>query len=254
MKPYQKIPIQDCGEPLVPIPLNYFSVFTPHAYCKLGADYQGLSPYYLRQGVLEALLKAQSELEKQNSGWRILIFDAYRPIAVQQFMVNYTFSRVLKERGLTLAELSPQQEQEIWSQVYTIWAIPSEDLATPPPHSTGAAVDLTLVDTQGNLVEMGGEIDELSARSHPNYYAQATDETEQGFHQNRALLHQVMKKAGFQRHQGEWWHFSLGDQMWAYLEQLEHPELSLVARYGRVMSIRVDKERSSTIEGTKSPE
>lgn len=234
MKPYQKVPIQDCGELLVPIPLELFSVLSPHPYAKLGADYQGKSPYYLRLGVLEALLKAQMALEKQYPGWRILIFDAYRPVAVQQFMVDYTFSSVLNEQRLTLEDLSPEQEQEIWSQVYKLWAMPSYDLTTPPPHSTGAAVDLTLIDARGNLVDMGGEIDELSERSHPNYYAQAMSKLEPMYHKNRNILYRIMKEAGFQRHQGEWWHFSLGDQMWVWLEMLEHPEKSLLARYGRV--------------------
>ncbi|PSF38592.1 D-alanyl-D-alanine dipeptidase [Aphanothece hegewaldii CCALA 016] len=231
MKPYQKIRILECGEPLVPIPLDYFSVLSPHPYEKLGANYRGKSPYYLRRGVVEALLKAQTNLEKRYPRWRILIFDAYRPVNVQQFMVDYTFSSVLNEQGLTAENLSPELEQEIWSQVYKIWAVPSYDLATPPPHSTGAAVDLTLVDGEGNLVDMGGEIDELSERSYPDYYAQAKTKQEQMYCQNRELLNQVMRKAGFQRHQGEWWHFSLGDQMWVFLEM----DSSLVARYGRVI-------------------
>lgn len=232
MKPYQKIPIQDCGEPLIAIPENDFLLCSPHVYQSLGASYKK-SPYYLRQGVLKALFKAQTELEKQHPRWRLLIFDAYRPVAVQQFMVDYTFKSVLKQQGLTVEQLKSEQETAIWSEVYKIWATPSYDLATPPPHSTGAAIDLTLVDAEGNIVDMGGEIDELSERSHPNYYQQAISEQEQKYHQNRQLLYDVMRKAGFQRHQGEWWHFSLGDQMWVWLEMLEHPEKPLIARYGR---------------------
>ena len=39
MKPYQKIPILECGEPLVPIPLEQFAIESPHPYEKLGASY-----------------------------------------------------------------------------------------------------------------------------------------------------------------------------------------------------------------------
>jgi D-alanyl-D-alanine dipeptidase len=64
VKPYQTIPIQDCGEPLIPIPLEKFAVEIPHPYEKLGADYQGNSPYYLRQTVVESLMKAQDYLHR----------------------------------------------------------------------------------------------------------------------------------------------------------------------------------------------
>jgi D-alanyl-D-alanine dipeptidase len=62
MKPYTNILIQDCGEPLVSIPLEKFSVETPHPYQKLGAFYGEKSPYYLRSQVLDALLQAQTYL------------------------------------------------------------------------------------------------------------------------------------------------------------------------------------------------
>ncbi|MEM9152610.1 MAG: M15 family metallopeptidase, partial [Cyanobacteria bacterium P01_F01_bin.3] len=92
MKPYQKVPIEECGEALLPIPLDQFSVVSPHPYEALGAPYGNRSPYFLREGVLYKLLEAQSALKKKRPGWQLQIFDAYRPIPVQQFMVDYTFA------------------------------------------------------------------------------------------------------------------------------------------------------------------
>lgn len=217
MKPYHKIPIRDCGEPLVPIPIEKFAVLSPHPYEKLGADYGGKSPYFLRRGVLNALLQAQTILESDRPGWKIQIFDAYRPVEVQRFMVDHTFATVLRERGLEKESLSPEERQGILQEVYSIWAIPSENPATPPPHSTGAAVDITLVDADGSVLDMGGEIDEMSDRSRPDYYIRAETPLERDYHEKRQFLSKIMFKAGFTRHPGEWWHFSLGDQMWAWL-------------------------------------
>ena len=149
-------------------------------------------------------------------------------------MVDYTFNSVCQQRGLNPQNLSDLAKDEIYEQVYELWAIPSENPLTPPPHSTGSAIDITLVNEQGITVDMGGEIDELSPRSHPNYYAQAQTELEKQYHQHRELLLRVMLSAGFQRHQGEWWHFSLGDQMWAWLSNLENPQLNRIAKYGKV--------------------
>lgn len=239
MKPYQQIPIQDCGEPLVRIPLDQFVVETPHAYQKLGAPYHLSpvdSPYYLRQGVLDSLLAAQRQLEKSYSNWKILVFDAYRPVEVQQFMVDYSYEQRLKERGLTPHNLSPEQHQLILTEVDQFWAAPSLDPATPPPHSTGAALDITLVDQTGEIVNMGSEIDQISPRSYPDYFEHSSDQVEQNYHQNRLILSQIMLSTGFRQHPNEWWHFSLGDQLWAWLTNQDNLEENAIAKYGRYSS------------------
>ncbi|MEB3190857.1 MAG: M15 family metallopeptidase [Snowella sp.] len=234
MKPYSKIPIQDCGEPLVPIALENICLEDPAPYVFLGADYQGKSPYCLRTGVLTALAQAQDNLSQCQPGWKIKVFDAYRPIAVQQFMVDYTFGQILARDKLTLEQLSEAQRQQILEEVYQIWAIPSHDPATPPPHSTGAALDITLINELGQAVAMGGEIDELSPRSQPNFYQQATDQEAQIYHYHRCLLNDLMESVGFLRHPGEWWHFSLGDQLWAWQYNQRNAIAHRIAHYGRV--------------------
>jgi len=234
VKPYHQISIEDCGERLIPIPPNSFSLKIPHPYAKLGAEYGDRSPYCLRQGVVQALLEAQFSIEKRFPGWKIEIHDAYRPVGVQQYMLNYTFNSLVKELEIAEDRLSAQQRQDLWGRVYRFWAAPSLDRKMPPPHSTGAAVDVTLVNDMGELLDMGGEIDELSERSHPDYYVSDKDGDSQQYQFNRQLLYRAMSNAGFIRHPGEWWHFSLGDQMWAWLHNQQHPTDIQNARYGRV--------------------
>lgn len=234
MKPYYQIQIKDCGERLIAIPLDSFSVELPHPYVKLGAEYGAKSPYCLRQGVVEALLQAQFLIEKRYPQWKIQIYDAYRPVGVQQFMVNYTFNSLVKDLELQEEQLSAQQRQDLWNRVYRLWAAPSLDHKMPPPHSTGAAVDVTIVNEQGERLNMGGEFDELSERSHPDYYVSDQDGDSQQYHFNRQLLYRAMTNAGFCRHPEEWWHFSLGDQMWAWQHNQHHPSAKAIARYGRV--------------------
>jgi len=234
VKPYHQIPIQDCGEPLIPIPLDNFSVEQPHPYVKLGAEYGAKSPYCLRKGVIAALLEAQFLIEKRNPQWKIRIYDAYRPVGVQQYMVNYSYNSLVKNLELQEEQLSAQQRQDLWNRVYRIWAAPSLDQKMPPPHSTGGAVDVTIVNQQGVKLDMGGEIDELSERSHPDYYLSDQDGDNQQYHFNRQLLNRAMTNAGFYQHPGEWWHFSLGDQMWAWQHNQNNPTAQAIARYGRV--------------------
>jgi zinc D-Ala-D-Ala dipeptidase len=245
-KPYWDIPIFESHEPLVPIPRDTFIWADPHPYAALGAPYGEASPFFVREGVLTALIQAQQALQRQQIYWKLFIFDAYRPVAVQTFMVERTFADLLQARGLEQSMLSPSQLEALWEEVYQLWAPPNWDPKTPPPHSTGAAVDLTLFDPKTQqTVWMGSPIDELSARSQPSYFgtlAQDLTLTEGDrasatlAHAHRQVLHEAMREAGFQRHPGEWWHFSLGDQMWAWLSTLENPNASFSARYGRVLS------------------
>jgi D-alanyl-D-alanine dipeptidase len=235
MKEYRQIPIVECGEPLVPISEDLFPRETPHPYIKCGADYGGKSPYYLREAVLDKLIQAQIYLQQSYPDWQIQIFDAYRPVAVQQYMVDYTFQQTIESRGLNLANLSASEIDRVWQDVYQIWAIPSFDLATPPPHSTGAAIDITLVDKDGISIDMGSPIDEMSPRSQPDYFANANDAQSQSYHQHRQILLQAMTQAGFLRHPGEWWHFSIGDQLWAWLTRSNDLQSSITAYYGRAI-------------------
>jgi D-alanyl-D-alanine dipeptidase len=238
MKPYQRIAIQDCGEPLVPIPLEIFAAVQPHPYVCLGAPYGDRSPYWLRESVLAALHQAQAYLQQQQPGWKIQIFDAYRPVAVQQFMVDYSFSALARQRQQQPESLTTTERQTLLAEVYQFWAPPSLDPATPPPHSTGAAVDITLIDAQGNPVNMGSPIDEISARSHPDYFAPEGDHSDDTVHGHRCLLKETLAQADLRQHPNEWWHFSWGDQLWAWQTQ-DQMGPALTACYGRVMGERL---------------
>jgi D-alanyl-D-alanine dipeptidase len=232
VKPYQQIPIKDCGEPLVPIPAEQFALVDPPPYAVLGAPYADCSPYYLRTGVLSALTQAQQHLQSQKPGWQIQVFDAFRPVAVQQFMVDYTFQTLLQEQGLRAEQLTAKKREQIMEAVLQFWAIPSASPATPPPHSTGAALDVTLVDDVGAAVDMGSPIDEVSPRSFPHHFAGSADSYHQQIHAHRRLLYGAMTAAGFRQHPQEWWHFSLGDQFWAWLVRQETGRGDTIAKYG----------------------
>ncbi|NDJ18337.1 M15 family metallopeptidase [Myxacorys almedinensis] len=247
MKPYQTVAIAECYEPLVEIPKDIFGFVTPHPYAKLGAPYGKKSPFYVRRGVCDRLLLAHTTLQQTHPGWKIQIFDAYRPVAVQQFMVDYTVAEVVRSRGLSLDQITEAQRAEIFQQVYQFWAMPNVDPQMPPPHSTGAAIDVTLMNAEGDVVNMGSPIDELSPRSFPNHFADSAHLSEKTYHHHRQLLCSIMVKSGFKRHWNEWWHFSYGDQVWAWLTMQEEGQeegaiatnqpsenkLSKIAHYGR---------------------
>ena len=214
MRPWSPIPIEECGEPLQDLPREFLRL-EPHPYMALGAPYGASgNPFQLRQGVVQRLLKAQQRLSDHDPSLRLSIFDAWRPIAVQAFMVEHSIADLCRERGVELT--SGDAFDRVVADVGRFWAAPSRDPATPPPHSTGAAVDLTLCSSEGTPLEMGGEIDAIGAISEPEHYAGQEDPDARCWHQRRQLLADVMDASGFAQHPNEWWHYSFGDQLWAW--------------------------------------
>ncbi|MEB3322791.1 MAG: M15 family metallopeptidase [Synechococcaceae cyanobacterium] len=219
-RPWSTIPIHDGGEPLEDLPPALLRL-QPHPYQALGAPYgPGGSPFRLRRGVIGRLLSAQERLQEGRPELRLAIFDAWRPVAVQRFMVEHAFTSECRGRGLDPDAGADPRVKAVAAEVARFWAPPSTDPATPPPHSTGAAVDLTLADASGAPLAMGGAIDAIGPVSEPDHYAAAARGNPGGpeavWHRHRQLLHEVLAAAGLVRHPNEWWHFSHGDQLWAW--------------------------------------
>ena len=214
MRPWSPIPIEECGEPMQALPPALLRI-EPHPYMALGAPYGASgTPFKLRLGVVQRLLDAQQQLVEHDPSLRLSIFDAWRPIAVQAFMVDHSIAELCRERGVEVR--SGDAFGQVVADVGRFWAAPSRDPMTPPPHSTGAAVDLTLSSSDGTPLAMGGEIDAIGAVSEPQYYAGREDSDAQRWHQRRQLLADVMEASGFAQHPKEWWHYSFGDQLWAW--------------------------------------
>ncbi len=230
-QPFHRIPIKDCGEKLVALStIGAFAYETPAPYEAAGAPYHGISPFSLRSTVARKLLLAQAELHKTKPNWQIKVFDAFRPVAVQAHMVAHTFYYIAKEMGLNPLAVNDAERDSVLAKVYRIWSPPNQDPATPPPHSTGAAIDCTLVDESGAEVDMGSPIDFNGDLSNPDYFKTINPTV----HQHRIILRDAMQSQGFLQHNAEWWHYSYGDQYWVWLKKT-HTDAELgYAIYGRV--------------------
>lgn len=150
---------------------------------KLYDDFNGA---YLHPSAAAALLKASDELHKLHPCYNLLVKDASRPMSVQR-----TMYRVVRGTPKAPYVSNPKNGGGL--------------------HNYGLAVDVTLVDENGNELPMGTKVDHLGVEA--NIDKEETlvrrgiiSETER---QNRLLLRRVMRAGGFIPLRSEWWHFNL---------------------------------------------
>lgn len=130
---------------------------------------------FLRVKTIKSLLKANTVfLEK---GFRIKLFDCYRPLAIQKKM---------------------------WK------IIPDANYVANPKrgsiHNKGGAVDITLIDLTGRDLNMGTTFDFFGKEASHNY----TDLSQEILN-NRKLLKDIMLLNNFQSFDSEWWHYNLNN-------------------------------------------
>jgi D-alanyl-D-alanine dipeptidase len=166
----------------------------------------------MREGVAVRLKDVNARLAK--SGLELFLFDAWRPREVQAYFHDVWMPAELKKRQPSLAGEALTREVERY------WAAPTVDENSPAPHSTGAALDLTLRWIGGEPLWMGSLFDDVTEIAHRDRFERVGDSisfSDEEARANRRLLHWVMSEAGFVGHPDEWWHFSYGDQLWSAL-------------------------------------
>jgi D-alanyl-D-alanine dipeptidase len=153
----------------------------------LGQDVYGcLQKAYAHPLMAEKLRKVAGILQKKHPSFRLLVFDAARPLRCQQALWN----------ALPL----PESKKHIY-------------VANPKRgsiHNYGLAIDLTLTDSKGKPLDMGTEFDSFGALSQPRCEEKMlrSGKLKRNQVQNRLFLRRAMLQAGFSITSSEWWHFN----------------------------------------------
>lgn len=155
--------------------------------------YGGLHKAYLHKDAARKLLYAQQLLDGVKPGYRIVVWDAARPLSVQQ---------------------------QMWDQIDVPLNIRHWYVANPARgsiHNYGMAVDITIMDSEGNYLDMGTDFDHFG---HPAYTGNEenycrTGQLSREQTDNRLLLKNLMFKAGFTVSTTEWWHYNASSLAWA---------------------------------------
>ena len=146
--------------------------------------YPDLRQAYLHPVAAAKLVKAQQLLQEQYSGFSLLVYDAARPLHIQQ---------------------------RLWESVE---GTPLSRYVAHPEktglHNYGMAVDLTVADTLQIPLDMGTLFDYFGKKAgikHEDLLLAEGLLTKEQI-KNRHVLRNVMRQAGFYAIEGEWWHFN----------------------------------------------
>ena len=173
-------------EPLVS--LNHPRIKTLKCYWKAGWE-NALDDCWIRESVAEKLYVIAEELPDR---WGLGIFDAWRPLALQ----NELFKTASED------PLIPEE----------LFAEPSSDPVAPPPHLTGGAVDLTF--TVDNVpLAPGSGFDDITPAARADFLEEIP-----GLNRDfRRFLYWTMRSQNFIVFREEWWHFEFGTRRWGAL-------------------------------------
>ncbi|MCU0359853.1 MAG: M15 family metallopeptidase [Bacteroidia bacterium] len=150
--------------------------------------YDGLKTAYLTCEAAIKLSNAQHYLKAMYPHYSLVVFDASRPLHIQQLMWDSLKMPAVKK--------------------YQYLSPPSE----PSLHNYGCAVDVSILDLNTNtLLDMGSDFDYFGNLSEPMMEKELlkSGELSEVAYKNRLLLRKVMTAAKFKPITTEWWHFSI---------------------------------------------
>lgn len=196
------IPIDECHEELVDLK-NTADLYYGPPECEEMVEHYTM----IRKSVYDRLLKAQTLLP---AGLKLRLYEGLRSIKVQALLFENEMAKVKVADPSLSDNLAHMEAVKMVSPVVNL-----DGTRNIPPHSTGAAVDIEIINTSGQVIDFGMEIKDWGQVS-PELCLTENDRLSNEARANRQLLAKVMKAVGFINYPGEWWHWSYGDRYWAY--------------------------------------
>lgn len=214
----QKIPIIDSQEPLVDLRHQSFIHIGPSPEVQNNQNY-----YWVRQNIAQRLKIASKHLPR---GYHFCLYEGYRSIALQSYLFQ-SYQAKIKQRYPHLTDRALfEKTVQLVSPVKNF-----DKTINIPPHATGAAIDLYLLNDKGEAIDMG---------IHPqNWQQDLTGKKSMTRSKaisaqaqiHRQIMSNALEIAGFVNYPYEYWHWSYGDKYWAYTKKKPH------AVYGMLTTI-----------------
>jgi D-alanyl-D-alanine dipeptidase len=201
-----KIAIHDNHEPLIDLSKQTVILYGPSPEIPNNYNYT-----FLRKTVYEKLKKANAQLPK---GMHFCLYEGYRSLELQKKIFDEQYNKVKARHSNWSLDNIFNETTKLVSPVSN-----RDGSKNIPPHSTGGAIDVYLVDELGKPLDMG---------IHPKDWMQdkegalsITNSTliSAEARKNRHIMSQLLSKAGFVNYPTEYWHWSYGDKYWAFIKK-----------------------------------
>ena len=140
------IPIQEAHEPLIDLREQSIISFGPSPEIPNNQDYTKV-----RNSIYQKLIEAQKALP---SGLKFCLYEGYRSLKLQQKLFDDRYQLLKKENPDWTHEQLFQETIKLVSPVVNL-----DGTHNIPPHSTGAAIDIYLVDSNKKIVDMGIKVE-----------------------------------------------------------------------------------------------
>jgi D-alanyl-D-alanine dipeptidase len=161
----------------------------------------------LRKSVYEKLKQAQALLPK---GLHFCLYEGYRSLSLQKKLFDERYQREKKEHPTWSHEKIFTETTKLVSPVINL-----DGSKNIPPHSTGGAIDVYLLDDNGKAVDMGIHPKDWINDDGANALTASTIISDQA-KKNRKIMSDALSAVGFVNYPTEYWHWSYGDRYWAY--------------------------------------
>ncbi len=206
---WKKCSIKENNDPLIDLCDQHDRIhYTPVYYHQNISG--AITKCYVRQALLPLLLRVIDQLPDRYS---ISIFDAWRPLSVQQSLFD-EFKQKIKHENPNLSN------NDYLKLTQKFVSLPSDNPLSPSPHYTGGSIDLTILDASGIPLDMGTAFDDFTDYAHTAAFEKVNHDVpiNNTIRNNRRLLYTLMTNVGFTNYPYEWWHFDYGNQFWATMK------------------------------------
>lgn len=197
------IPIIENNEPMVDLKDQSVIAYGPSPEIPDNTDYTKM-----RKTVYEKLLQAQSLLP---NGLKFCLYEGYRSLALQKMLFD---NRMAEVQALYPTWSADQIFDETTKLVSPITN--KDGSVNIPPHSTGAAVDVYLINEQSQPVDMGILTKDWMLDTDGSLSQTNSDKISDEAKHNREIMSQALLNVGFINYPTEYWHWSYGDRYWAH--------------------------------------
>lgn len=209
------ISIIENNEPLIDLKNQTIIAYGPSPEIPNNRDYMKL-----RKTVYDKLVQAQALLPK---GIKLCVYEGYRSLNLQRTLFENNSTQVRASRPDWTEDQVFDETTKLVSPLMN-----KDGSQNTPPHSTGAAVDVYLIDEKGTPLDMGllvknwmEDKDGLLSQTDSQHISREAQH-------NREMMGKALSSVGLINYPTEYWHWSYGDRYWA------HQTGQKQAKYGSV--------------------